>query len=831
MSSILHILPHEVFVCDDLPEYGLPVKYANHNERGEQPPTSAHEPSAPSIDPEDETALRAALSHNPDDPILWANLGRLLRQRQQSEEALNCYRRATGYASAPAGVWFNLGNALYDQGDHAAALAAFDSALQRQADLPGAQLQRARCLTGLGQLAQARDSYQALLADHPTDFNAWLELGNVRRKLGLPQEAIDAYQQAAGCRPDDRRAHLAAARALGALGAAEPSAVHYHRAVVLCAGDTVTLAELHHQMGRFRLDDGDAPRALEALRQAMLVARLAGERMALDAQCEIRIDLADALMRLGLMDDARVVIRQAAGAQAEATLDRLSQTAFRFNEWQWALAILRHNVALHPDSASAWFKLAQLLSECALLEEALTTLDQAEARGPLPEAAGLRSAIASRSGDADSALAHYCALANGDGPEANTMRSRAAMNSLYSDTLTPAQVAALHRQLCAPLGEGARSRDDFPNPKTLDRPLRVGLVTADFHHQHPVNIFFQPLLARWDHQRFPLTSYFVGVSHDDQTGLAKARCDQWREMTHATLEQFRRQVADDQIDILFDLGGHTGQQRMAYFAQRLAPVQVTFLGYPGSTGCPNMDWLLGDPWVTPSAQDALCSERVWRLPHTVFCYAPEQDYPLLTLGDEAASRPLTFASFNNISKVTPHSVKLWAAILNNLPQARLLLKSPSFADPLAQRRYRELFAAQGVTAERLLFRGPTPLAEMMQEYQEVDIALDPVPYNGGTTTLQAMWMGVPVVVKAGGHFVARMGGSFMTAAGLADWVAQSDEEYVAIATRMGMNRSGLLALKRQLRAQLLSKPAWDIEGYSRDFHGALVGMWQQWCGE
>jgi len=785
--------------------------------------------SAPLPDLENEAQLRAALQTAPDEPVLWGSLGRLLRKRGDNDEAIACYRKAVAAPQAPAALWFNLANALLDTRQHEEALQACDRALALDPAMQPAQLQRARCLVRLDRMEAARDAYANLLRADPKEFSAWLELGNVCRKLGNPERAAECYGLAADCRPNDHRGHLAAARALDAMGAHEKAAAHYHRAIVASGGKAAALAELHHQMGRFRLDDGDVPRALESLRQASMAARLAGDAMELEAACEIRIDLADALMRLGLMDNATGVMQQASAAQSEATLVRLAQTAFRYNQWEGALATLRRNVELHPDSALAHFNLAHMLAECSMLEEALVQLGKAEALAeePLAGATSLRGAIAGRTGDADQALALYKELSTG--PEADRMRSSAAMSSLYSDTLTPMQVAELHRELFAPLAEGARPRASFANPRTGGRPLRVGLVTADFHHQHPVNIFMQPVLARWDHARFPLTTYFVGVSHDDQTALAKARSDTWREVTHATAAQMARAVEDDRIDILFDLAGHTGQQRVAMFARRMAPVQVTFLGYPGSTGAPNMDWILGDPVVTPPEADALCSERVWRLPNTVFCYSPEIDYPFPALGDEAARRPLTFASFNNIAKLTPHSVRLWARILQAVPGSRLLLKAPSFGDALAQQRYRGMFSQWGVDPARLLFRGPTPLYDMMAEYGDVDIALDPVPYNGGTTTLQAMWQGVPVVAKAGGHFVSRMGASFMTAAGLPEWVAADDDGYVEVARRMAADRGALLELKRGLRQRLLARPGWDADAYAADFMRAMEGMWAQWC--
>jgi predicted O-linked N-acetylglucosamine transferase (SPINDLY family) len=389
-------------------------------------------------------------------------------------------------------------------------------------------------------------------------------------------------------------------------------------------------------------------------------------------------------------------------------------------------------------------------------------------------------------------------------------------------------VAQLHRENFAVLGKGARSRESFVRTPRVGadgkpRRLRVGLVTADFHFQHPVNIFMQPVLRELDRERIELSVYFTGISSDAQTLLAKSRAEHWVEATALNDSQLARRIDEDEIDVLMDLSGHTGHNRMRMFAQRAAPVQMTYLGYPGSTGVPNMDWLLGDAVVTTEGSDDLYSEKVWRLPGTVFCYAPEEDYPHPNFTQAHAKRPLTFGSFNNVPKLTPHTLRLWARILAALPDSRLLLKAPSFSDLAAIAAFSERLTAEGIAPQRVEFRGPVGLTEMMAEYADVDIALDPVPYNGGTTSLQALWMGAPVVVKAGGHFVSRMGASFMTAAGIADWVADDDDAYVAIAVAKGQDRKGLLQLKRTLRERLLACPAWDVTAHTRAMEAAWLG--------
>jgi predicted O-linked N-acetylglucosamine transferase (SPINDLY family) len=383
--------------------------------------------------------------------------------------------------------------------------------------------------------------------------------------------------------------------------------------------------------------------------------------------------------------------------------------------------------------------------------------------------------------------------------------------------------------LFAHLGQLARERSRFKNNTDPNRPLRVGLVSADFHHQHPVNIFMQPVLTRLNPQEVQVTVYFTGVSYDEQTQLAKRRVTQWVDVTPWNDRQLARRIEDDGIDILLDLAGHTSQQRMSLFAQRAAPVQATFLGYPGSTGVPNIDWLVADAVVAPPGSEPLFSEQVLRLPGSVFCYAPEDHYPFPDYGQAHAERSLTFGSFNNVPKLTPRTLRLWAKVLQQVPGSRLLLKAPSFKDLGAVEVFTQRFAALGIPVERLEFRGPVGLSDMMAEYADVDIALDPMPYNGGTTSLQALWMGVPVVALAGHNFVSRMGASFMSAAGMSDWVALSDEDYVRIAVAKARDRQALLVLKQGLRQHLQSCAAWNIDQYTRHFEGALRQMWTAHC--
>ena len=724
------------------------------------------------------------------------------------------------------------GKQALQSGELAAAEEALAKAVQQAPDSAEATFLWAQCAVRQGAVREARERFAALLSQHPGHFRGWLEAGHLSRQLGRQKELMHFYRMATQAAPAHWEGWLTLAGALEASEQWDEAAACYHRALPLATkapdGEAVAVSRVHALMAKSRLERGDAARALESLRQALGLMRVEKPKPDVNVTAALYIDLGDVLMRLGLTDAAHRAFEQATVATSEEVLTRLAMQSFHHNLWEEAQAVLKRNVELHPQSALALWNLAHSYAEAWQMDDALQTLARAEAIAPQPGAKSMRASVAGRLGDVDQAMALYRELAKEDGSESG-MGSSAAMSSLYSDSLTAAQVAELHRSLFAGLGQGARAAQSFANTREPGKRIKLGLLSADFHHQHPVNIFMQPVLARLDRSQFELTIYNVGVAHDDQTQLARSRADHWVQATTWTRAQLTQGIRGDGIDVLIDLAGHTSHNRLVMLSQRVAPVQVSFLGYPGSTGVPNIDWLLADTVVVPPEHDALCTERVYRLPHAVFCYAPEANYPFPVYGAAQAQRPLTFGSFNNVPKLTPRTIELWAKVLARVPGSRLLLKAPSFRDDSAIRIFRERFVALGVDASRIEFRGPVGLADMMAEYADVDIALDPVPYNGGTTTLQAMWMGVPVVVKVGQNFVSRMGASFMRAAGLPEWVAASDEDYVETAARMATDRQALLQLKSSLRARLQAAPAWNIDEYTRDIEHALRSMWTEFC--
>jgi len=604
-------------------------------------------------------------------------------------------------------------------------------------------------------------------------------------------------------------------------GAAEPQAVQNLKQ----ACDLEPLAgESLHWLGVWRLNAGDAQGSVRAFAGLLDIRPLRHGSM---------MFLGEALLRIGNAAAAEKAFARAGLSSNPDFLRTLAARVYRHNYWQEATALLNKALAIRPGNVDVLLALARIQSEIYALADCRRTLVHLQALDPgNAEARLLHAGLQGRVGDAAGHLAMLQAAYQTDGDPLSRLASSIAMTALYQDDLSPEEVAELHRRLCAPI-EAAVQRHEFAKPIQPDpsaqsgQRLRIGLVTGDLHRQHPVNIFMLPVLLRLDPARIEVFVYHTGTMYDEYTRQAQGCAARWVEAAAFEDAALQRAIIADDVQVLIDLGGHTATHRLGVFALRAAPVQATFLGYPHSTGLTAIDWLIGDVVVSPAGHGHLFSEGIAQLPDSVFCWAPVDDYPLPKA--RVSDAPVRFASFNNAMKLTPRTVALWARVLHAVPGSQLLLKAPSLKDAEVQARFAALFAARGISADRLDLRGPSGLAEMMQDYGEIDIALDPTPYSGGTTTLQALWMGVPVVTLLGGNFVSRMGASFMRVLGQPGWVAIDEASYVAAALALAGNVLALRQGRAELRAQMLATPLCDIDRYVLSFQDLLQRMWRGHC--
>ncbi|MBN9531466.1 MAG: tetratricopeptide repeat protein [Alphaproteobacteria bacterium] len=351
--------------------------------------------------------------------------------------------------------------------------------------------------------------------------------------------------------------------------------------------------------------------------------------------------------------------------------------------------------------------------------------------------------------------------------------------------------------------------------------LRVGYVSPDLRH-HSCAWFIEPLVERHDPRRVETFAYAEVPAPDAVTSRLQRHFAHWQRTDGLDDEALARRIADDRIDVLVDLAGHFHGNRLAVFARRPAPVQASWLGYNATTGLDAMDWKLVDDWLAPAGQPLdWFAEGLWRLPRLSHCWRPSADAPVPRRGDG----PLTLGSFNNLAKLSGVTLAAWAEILRRLPGARLLLKADQAADRVVQARLRARFAAHGVAEERIAFMPYAPSqAEHLALYAEIDVALDPFPYNGTTTTCEALWMGVPVVALAGQRLVARVGASLLGATGLDELVAADVDGYVARAVAVAGDRERRAGWRHGLRALIAGSPLRDETGFARAMEQAYAGM-------
>ena len=363
------------------------------------------------------------------------------------------------------------------------------------------------------------------------------------------------------------------------------------------------------------------------------------------------------------------------------------------------------------------------------------------------------------------------------------------------------------------------------NPSDSNRRLRVGYVSPDFR-QHSVSHFLDAVFAGHNRHSFEVFGYAEVVKPDQETARFRDLSDGWCSTVGMTDPAVAERIRDDRIDILVDLAGHTANNRLLAFAERPAPVQVTWLGYPNTTGLSAMDCRLTDAIADPEGvADAQHSETLVRLPNGFLSYAPELDGP-----PARTTGHVTFGSFNNLAKVTPEVVETWARILDRIPNSRLVIKSRPLADAGTRKRYLEMFVARGIDANRVeLCAWIASKSGHLGAYARVDIGLDPFTYNGTTTTCEALWMGVPAITLSGDRHAGRVGASILTRVGHADFVAETEEAYVEKAAALANDLDRLSALRKDLRDRMRQSPLCDADGFARDIEAAYREMWRSAC--
>lgn len=397
----------------------------------------------------------------------------------------------------------------------------------------------------------------------------------------------------------------------------------------------------------------------------------------------------------------------------------------------------------------------------------------------------------------------------------------------YTDSSTPEEIWETHRRCGQAYVSGIR-RAAHANDRSPDRKLRIGYVSADLR-AHSVAFFLEPVLRAHDRSQVEVHCWSNGIP-DVVTAQLMPLADAWHDIRRLADEEFAAAVREQGIDILIDLNGHTPGNRLGAFALKPAPVQVTWLGYPDTTGLPTIDYRVTDRWADPPGQtERFHAEDLLRLRHGFNVYTPPQGAVEPGPAPAVANGWTTFGSFNNLMKVTPRQLELWADVLHAIPNSRLLLKEEALDDPGVRERVMAVLSRHGIGAGRVELRGHIAnTLDHLAAYREIDVALDTYPYHGTTTTCEALWMGVPVVSLLGLTHASRVGLSLLTRAGLPELATGSEEEYVQACVRLGTDIDGLTRLRAELRDRLRSSSLMDAKGFTASLEEAYRIIWRRW---
>lgn len=746
------------------------------------------------------------IAANPFHPEANHALGLIAHQTGNDEIAVKLLARAVETAPAKAAYHANLGMVLAALGRHAEAVEGYRKALKREPNLQAVQTNLGVALLALGRAEEAAQAQRRALVLDPNYAEAHANLGLALSALGREEEAMASLRKAVATRPDHVNAHVYLGDALARQGALDEAVESYRAALRLNhehGGAHHNLADAFRRLGRFK-EAADNYRAAVYIKPSAISYASLGQALVELGQPDEAVGNYQAAVDLAPGDAeiagaySRLLAELGRSEEAAGVLTRAADPAGgsrELSELEERAAKDRMAISVDPTNAIARNNLASTLATMGRLREA---------REVYREALRLK-------------------------PDYFLAWSDLLFTSNYLGDLTPAEGAADARAYGEALAQKVTARRTHPNVVDPNRRLKIGLVSGDLR-SHPVGRFLDTVLGELDPARLELFAYSVTENPDELTDRLKRSVPKWRNVRDRDDDALDAAIVADGIDILIDLSGHSARNQLQVFARKPAPIAVTWLGYFATTGLTAMDYVLANRLVIPPNEEDQWVEKPWRLPETYLCFAPPKVAAPLVPPPALKHGYVTFGSANNLSKTSDPTVACWAEVLKAVPNSRLVLRSSQLADTRVADSTRQRFAAHGVDPDRLdLQKSVSDYGQHLAAYNQVDIALDPFPYAGGTTSVEALWMGVPVLTLKGDRYVAHMGENILHHMAMPDWIAETTADYVARAARHAANLDSLTALRKGLRHRLAVSPLCDAPRFARHLEDAFRGMWQIWC--
>ena len=767
-------------------------------------------------------ALELALGLELDQAEGYFRQGLAEQDLEQLDHAKAFYRKALAIQPDHIAACNNLGGILLREGQADMAASYFQRASEVDPANAVAQMNLGDALKALGQMEEALASYRRSVEAAPDYAPALVRLGNMQADQGRQKEAIASYRRALEIEPNNAEANLNQGGALLELGQLDAAEKCFRRTLEIEPGS----AEAHSNLGLVMKRRQNMDAALACFREALSLR---------PEFAEAHVNMGSVLQALGQIDAAAQSYRHALEIAPDSAIahSNYGSVLEQLDKIDLAEASYCRALEINPDLVDAHNNLGILFSRTNRLDESISSFERAikikpdyadayanlggvlKDIGRIAEASDtLRRALEI---DPDNFLAHNNLL---------------FIHNYMADLPAKELLADAERfgEVAARLARPSMRWSNSPDPA---RVLRIGFVSGDLS-SHPVGFFLENVLAALTSAPQPkleLFSYPTRTCDDETSARLRACCKGWHPAMGLSDEALAQRIRADGIDILIDLSGHTGNNRLAMFAWKPAPVQVSWLGYFATTGLAAIDYFIADSWTLPPDQEADFSEKIWRLPETRLCFTPPRANVAVGPLPALANGYVTFGCFNNLSKMNDTVVALWAQVLNAVPNSRLFLKYQQLGEESVRQHTRERFAVHGIKPERLIFENYAPRSNYLAAYQRVDIGLDPFPFPGGTTTAEALWMGVPVLTLTGERFLSRQGVGLLMNAGLPEWIATDPADYLARAVSHAGDLQRLASLRRGLRQQVLDSPVFDAPRFARHFEAALRDMWSIWCNQ
>lgn len=661
-------------------------------------------------------------------------------------------------------------------------------------ETPRALFEAARQHHQQGQDERARELCQQVLALAADDAAALSLLGKLELKAGRLQLAAGWLERAVQARPSSSVDLCNLGVVYFQQGSSERAVETLARALEVDSKNVDAIWNL----GLALLDRGETERGLGLLTQAagLRPTSLPFQRTLADVllAAERFEQAVPHLVRSERLGEAEQLARWLVSEQPERADRQLALGRVLVNRRQFsqAIAALRQAQALEPRGVGVTKPLVLALASLGRIDETVLELERAIAIDPTLAAE-------------HSSLVFHTTFSSSHDAQAQLAAARR-----WSD--------------CHALDLRAQRRA-HPHERSPERRLRVGYVSPDFR-KHVQRLFTIPVLAQHDHTNYEIVGYSSVKAPDQYTQQIKALADEWHDVAHLGDGELAQKIRDDRIDVLIDLTMHMAHHRLAVFAEKPAPVQISWLAYPGTTGLEGIDYRLTDPFLDPPGAPLPYSEQSLWLPKTFWCYGPDSAEPAVSELPQRHRGHVTFGCLNNFMKVNRATLELWARVLLANHGSQLLLLAPQ---DWAQAHALGILQESGVEPERIQFVDLQSREDYLASYGRIDIALDPLPYGGHTTSLDAYWMGVPVVTLVGDTIVGRAGLSFASNLNLLDWVAHGPEEFVRIATRFARDPLHLQGLRAELRQRLRESPLMDAPGFTRALEAIYRDVWRRFC--